>query len=466
MIAKNVGTGVADRNDDNNDACSCKDVTSPDVLKLTSQVGYSLAGEIGREAFAELEFAYATKLLPRFGGDHFLRTNQNILLYWQFAYYKSTILRVFSESIPESLKTVDITSMTLEKIFGSIDEKKKHIIEPAFTNDVHFVVISELTSLLGQREIMRQFVNLMNAVLEGEKVTRQTLKLGRGEILDDELTELRSKGVFYDSVRGELSYTPDVCILAATRPLDNRYFTHLNKSGHFSRYHVIQHHVTAEEASEHLHKDFKLDQEALVQLKTVNQRLSNIKVSKALRPSESFMKPVYDDLEALVRDELVENTHLKLADIINPRLKDDVIRELVAHAFLRTSCEDGFKNIDELQYTQEDLDFVQSRVNHFVDFIMDPLIAEEFTYVSQRKSKKETVMQSILEFLRDGKERSRQEIVSHVLSKVQVSIPTIDNALRELTNNGAIRAGSSFGVYIVNRSGGTCSDDIVKNERR
>lgn len=66
--------------------------------------------------------------------------------------------------------------MTLEKIFGSIGEKKGRIIEPAFTNDVEFVIISELTSLLGRRDY-KHFADTMNLVLEGEKVSRQTLKI-------------------------------------------------------------------------------------------------------------------------------------------------------------------------------------------------------------------------------------------------------------------------------------------------
>lgn len=448
MRINNPKIETVDRNvDSSNDDCSKDDSLTFDALELASQVGYSLAGGIGRKAFIELELAYATKLLSKFNDDPVLRINQNVLLYWKVAYYKSTILRVFSQTIPDTFEVVDITSMTLERIFGSIDEKKKHIIEPAFTNDISFVIISELTALLGQRQAMRQFVNIMNAVLEGEKVTRQILKLGLGEITKNELARLETKGVHYDSIRAELSYKPSVCVLAATRPLDNRYFTYLKESGYLSRYHVIQHCVTAEEASEHLHKDFKLDQAALAQLKTINQRLSKAKISKMLRPSESFMKPIYDNLEALVKDEIAGRSYLNLADVISPRLKDDVIRELVAFAFLRTAAKSNFNNIDELLYNQEDLDFIQNRLDHFVDFTINPLIAEEFTRVSRRKTKKVTVMELIIELLGDGKKRSRQEILKYVLSRAQVSIPTIDSALKELVNRQIIKSDTSFGFY-------------------
>jgi len=191
-------------------------------IEIARHVGNSLAGDIGAEAFIELELAYATKLLPRFADDSVIRKNQNLLLYWKVGFYKSTILEVFCRAIPSDLKAKDITSMTLERIFGSIDKRKLHITAPTFTSDIYFVVISELSALLGQRDGMRQFVNVMNAVLENEKVTRQMLMLGHGTISDDELKTLESKGVHYDPIEAELSYTPHVCVFAASRPLDNR----------------------------------------------------------------------------------------------------------------------------------------------------------------------------------------------------------------------------------------------------
>jgi len=429
-------------------------------LHTAAKLGCSLAGDIGKKAFIELELAFATRLLPRFSDDLITRVVQNMLLYWQFAYYKSTILKVFTQTLPETLKAVDITSMSLEKIFGSIDEKKKHIIEPAFTRDVNFVVISELTALLGQRDAMKQFVNVMNVVLEGEKVTRQILKLGYGEIREEELSKLEAKGVFYDSIRGELSYTPKVCVLAATRPLDNRYFTSISKSGHFSRYHVVQHHVTDEEASKHLHREYRLDQDAVIELKEVNLRLSKVKVWKMLRPSEALMKQIYDDLEALVKDEIAAKSYIVLADVINPRLKGDVIGELVAHAFLRTSSQNGFKDIDELHYTQEDVEFIQSRLSHFVDFSINPLIAESFTRTSREKSKITQAKGFILEFLKDGKEKSRQAMIEYVLSRMQVSIPTIEIARRQLLDEDKIWQ-PRYGFYRLKRTARSADGDGV-----
>jgi len=413
-------------------------------LQIAEEVGYSLAGDIGKKAFIELELAYATRLLPKFTDDPITRVNQNILLYWQYGYYKSTILKVFNQTIPETVKTVDITSMSLEKIFGSIDEGRKHIVYPAFTNDVHFIVISELTALLGQRDAMKQFANTMNIVLEGEKVSRQILKLGYGKISEEELGKLEAKGVFYDPIEARLSYTPNVCVLAATRPLDNRYFTYLNNSGHFSRFHVIQHNVTDKEASEHLHKDYKLDRQTLEQLRQINLALSKTKVKRMLRPSESLMKPIYDDLEALTKDEVKEKPNLAFADIVNPRLKGDVIRELVAHAFVRTTSQNGFQDIEELKYTQEDVNFVLERLYHFIEFAVNPIIAAGYSRLT-KGSKRNKVKASTLTYLNDGAERHIDEIVS-AIEPLNVSQATVYNALKELRKEGRITS-PSFGYY-------------------
>lgn len=406
------------------------------VVSKAKVVGRSIAGSLGAEAFAELELAYATRLLPQFSDDPLIRTNQNILLYWQYGFYKSTILKVFSTTIPQDLKVVEISSMTPEKIFGSIDEKKRHIIEPAFTNDVHFVVVSELTSLLGQQDFMRNFVNLMNAVLENEKVSRQTLKLGQSNVNEVELSELSQKGVTYDARTGELSYKPNVCVFAASRPLDNRYYTYLCRSGHFNRYHVVQHSISDQEASDHLHKDFKLDQEALDRLKATNSSLAKVKVQSICRPCESILKPVYDTLEELVRDEIAEKPNSSLADVINPRVKGDIIREMAAHAFIRTASQNGYKDIEELQYTQEDVDFILQRPAHFVEFALNPIVADDFSKIPKVK-KRDKLKSAIVAYLNDGVEHNISEILKAV-NGITACQASVYNAITELLEEGKV----------------------------
>lgn len=406
-------------------------------LTVARKLGYSIAGDLGAKAMEELELAYATHLLPKFHDDPIMRVKQNILLYWQFGYYKSTILKVFTETIPANLKTVDISSMSLEKIFGSIDERRAHIIEPAFTNDVHFVIISELTAFLGGRDY-KQFADTMNLVLEGEKVSRQTLKLGHGLIDDQELSKLKAKGVNYNPAVGELSYAPNVCVFAATRPLDNKTFTYLNKSGHFSRYHVIQHDLTDKEVSEHLHKNFIMDQEALNSLKKINEQLSKVKLKTMNRPPESLLKKVFDVVENIVRDEISKNLKLKLSDVINPRLKGDIIREFVAHAFLRMAFQNGYREIEELEYTEEDVNFILGRVYHFVEFTLKPLIAEDITIRTIKRSKKDLTKEAILNFLKDEIAHGRKEIFQDVRGRIEVSSALFDIALKDLLDEKRI----------------------------
>ncbi len=397
-------------------------------LASARKLGSSIAGEIGESAMEEIELAFASGLLAGFSDDPFPRTRQNVLMYWQHGYYKSTLLRVFIQTIPANPGVVDISSMTVEGIFGSFDEKRKHIIEPAFTNDIKFVIVSELTSLLGQENAMRQFVNIMNAVLENEKVSRQTLKLGQAEVSETGLTELSSRGVSYNARIGELSYTPKACVFAATRPLDNRYFTYLSKSGHFSRFHVIQHDVTDEEASEHLHRDYKLDQDTLAQLKTVNLKLSKVVVHRVPRHSVALMKPIFDDLEALVKDEIAQRQSLKFTEIVHPRLKGNIIRELVAHAFLRIASERGFEDIAELQYTQENVEYIRNRLAHFLDFELNPIIAEEYTVVSKKETKIALCMKTILALLADGNWHSSTELLTLVRRRLAESNRDVEPA--------------------------------------
>jgi len=306
------------------------------------------------------------------------------------------------------------------------------------------VVISELAAFLGRRDY-KQFADTMNPVLECEKVARQTLKLGHGQIDDLQLSELKAKGVEYNPAAGELSYVPNVCVLAATRPLDNRTFTYLNKSGHFSRYHVIQHEITDEEASEHLHKDFVMDQNALDSLRQINLKLSKIEVKELNRPSEDLLKEVYDSIEDIVKDEISNDPRRKLSDIITPRLKGDVIREFVANAFLRIASWNRYKDIAVLEYSEEDVSFVLGRIQHFVRFALEPLIVEDLTIRTFKRSKKGRAKATILELLGDGVESSRKEIVQYVRSRIDVSLAMIDIVLKELLTGKQIQ--HRFGHY-------------------
>ena len=413
-------------------------------LHVARKLGYSIAGEIGKRAMEELELCYASGLLPKFSDDPITRVKTHILLYWKPGFYKSTLLQEFSKTIP--LKTVNITSMTVQKIFGSVDAKHNKIVLPAFTKDVRFVIVSELTALLGQKEAMREFVNVMNQVLEGQGVYRQTISLGYGKIGQSEIQKCKDKGVSYEPEEGRLSYHPDVCVMAASRPLDNRYFNYLYRSGHFSRYHVIQRRISPEEAVEHLKKNYIIDTSLQNQLKELNAKLAEVKVKVMYRPPEESTNQIFVDLEKLTVDEIAGRQNISLPDVLTPRVKDDVLRELVSHAFLRTASQNNFSEIEKLEYTAEDVNYIKEKLYHFIDFTLNPLIAPGFVKTS-RQTKKDRVKKAILEYLEKQKESHSNEIFRHIeLSGIKVSQATIYIALKELMEEERIKS-PSFGYY-------------------
>jgi len=406
-----------------------------DLIGMARGLGCSIAGSIGGKAYEETELSFASRLLPRFLDDPITRVRINILLYWKAGYYKSSLLKVFSETIP--LETINITSMTLQKIFGSIDPKTRRIVLPAFTNNVHFVSISELTALLGQRD-MKEFSNVMNQVLEGEEVHRQTITLGTS---NDDITEFERcgrLGVKYDPEKGELSYKPDVCVLAASRPLDNHYFNYLFRSGHMGRYHVVQQRISDELAAEHTKRNYLIDSKSIHELRKLNEALAKCKVGQMKRPPESLTNETFDQLSKMASDEIAGRRDLSLSDVLTPRIKDDILRELVSHAFLRTASQNGFTNIDELQYTAEDVAYVKKDLYHFIDFPLDPLIAPDFV-TTRAHSKRELAKIGVLKILGDGLEHSTADVIIQVTRDYNVkSAETVYNAIRELEKEGRI----------------------------
>jgi hypothetical protein len=399
-------------------------------IKVARELGYSIAGEIGERAMEKLELSYASRLLPKFSDDPLTRVRINVLLYWKAGYYKSTLLRTFHEC--HSLKTVNITSMTLEKIFGSLDLKGNRIILPAFTNDVHFVVISELTSMLGGRD-MKVFADTMNQVLEGEKINRQTILLGCSDEVENLLVCLK-KGVSYDSEVGELAYTPDVCVTAATRPLEGYHFNFLFRSGYLGRHYVVQKRISDNEAMEHLKKNYIINTGLKEQLKALNEKLLRVKIGVISRPEEALTNPIFDDLNKIAQDEIKGRQNLTLPDVLTPRVKDDVLRELVSHALLRTVYQKNFEDIEELEYEKEDVEYVTLNLGDFIDFSLDPLIAPD-RFTTRRQRKRDIIKKLITELLQDDQEHHVDEISEQVKAKVKgqtISLATIYNSLNEL----------------------------------
>lgn len=111
---------------------------------------------------------------------------------------------------------------------------------------------------------------------------------------------------------------------------------------------------------------------------------------------------------------------------------------MAAHAFIRNAVENDFNNIETVEYTCEDEDFIMRRLSHFIEFKVNPWFVEDFT--TQRRKKKrprEEVKELILEFLQAGP-KQRMEIDRHVNDHASVCTATISNTLSQLVTSKLI----------------------------
>jgi len=401
-------------------------ISKIDPLDIARRLGNSIAGDLGANAMVELELAFVSRLLPKFKDNPHVRVIIHILLYWMMGFFKSTLLEIFRLTIPQDLEVADVTSMSRECIFGSTD-KYGNPIKPAFVNKA-FVIITELLSFLGSALAMRDIVTTMNVAMEGQKVTRRLLKLTQPIYRPTLLSDLKSVGVDWDPIEGVMSYIPNICVLTASTILPEKILLYLNQSGFPDRIHVLQHSFTDEELDKLLFQHHILDQQSLDDLKDVNERLKNVKVFEMNMPSEEYMKPVYEKLKEIVDDEVSINLHLTKDEILNPRTIGDIIRELVAHAFLRTATRNGFTTIEQLEYTEEDRDFILKRLYHFIEFKINPLFhTDRASLRGKRSLVSEAGKEVVLEQLRDGSKK-REDLISHV-KEVGASKSTLDNVI-------------------------------------
>lgn len=396
---------------------------------MARRYGYSIGGKLGELAFQEQELAYVNSLLPKFSNNPIIRMKQHLLLYWSQSYFKTTLVDEFCRCIPRTVSVINITSNSPETLFGSINEKDK-IVYPAFV-DTRIAKITELSTFVTGKN-SQEIVNTMNKAMEGEEVTRQLLKFGRRDISSNEINKAESRGICYDPSRAQLSYKPEVSIFACSRPLDNKTYTYLRSSGHLYRYHILQHEIGNEEVKKYLTENFKPDSTLREQLTELNKQLASISVKEINVPEESVQREIFGNLIGYVEDES-RNGKTKLASIVDLRTKGDILRELVAHATIRTFHENSTNNVEKIEYTAEDLEFIISNTGHFVEAKLNPLFTEEWSKkISLKQRPKQLVKEFILKFLADGNERSRKEIADYIHSKINVSEATISNALKEL----------------------------------
>jgi hypothetical protein len=278
----------------------------------------------------------------------------------------------------------------------------------------------------------------MNKILENEEVQRQLLKLGRRDLSPEERKQAQARGVHYDPLRAQLAYNPNVTVFAASRPLDNRTYTYLKKSGMLYRFHILQREIGDAEAREFFVRNYKPDTELYDQLLELNTKLLTIAVKDVKLPSQEVMNDIFLCLDEVVQEE-THGRNVRLAEVIDIRVKGDILRELAAAATLRIVAENGFNDIDHLKYDSKDVDFIKSDIGHFVEARLYPLFAEEWSQPAPlRQTPRQKVEDKILDYLADGRERGRGAIVDHILPMGIAKEGTIDNALRDLVESGSI----------------------------
>ena len=398
-------------------------------LQIAGTLGFSLGGELGKRAFEEFELSYVNTILPKFSNNQLIRMRQHILLYWSQSYHKSTLINEFTKVIPDDIRTVSITSNSPETLFGTINDSNQ-IIYPLFAS-AKIALITELTTFVNGKN-SGEIVNSMNKVLEGERVERQLLKLGRRQVGEEEFDKARKMGVLYDSETSQLVHTPDVTIFAASRPLDNRTYTYLLTSGYLYRHHILQKEITDAEAKAYLKKTYNPEIALYKQLKDLNVKIQAAKINNIETPNETITTEIMDTLFDVVEDHF-PSKQSRLASIVDIRTKGDIFREIAAHATIRTLTENGFKDIDKVEYTREDIDFIKDNIEHFVEAKINPLFTLDFSKpVATHQRPIEQVETLILEHLADGNERSRREIDAYVEPRNNACTATVSNALKKL----------------------------------
>ncbi|MCW3999515.1 MAG: hypothetical protein NWE93_04695 [Candidatus Bathyarchaeota archaeon] len=409
---------------------------SQNPLDIAQEHGRKIAGEIGAETFMELELSFATTRLPRFSNNPTIRTNQHVLLYRDQGYLKSTSIDEFIKCIPESYKIENVSGCSTEVLFGSISNDGTHITPPLFV-DTDIAKIDELTSFLGSSTQMRDKVNVLNTIMENGQVSRHLIKLSQEEFPAKKISALREQGILYDPCKGELSFCSRATFWAATRPIDNRTYTYLKASGHLYRYHVVQNEISDEQAKSILMEDTKLDLELRQKLKHTNIELSKVSVKTLNTPSKSTQQTIIESLSDLIKDEFkVEKK--RFADIINVRTWGDILREMAAHAFIRNAVENNFSNLEKVEYTAEDEEFIMKRLGHFIEFKVNPWFVEDFTTSRKKKKRpREEVKELILELLKSGP-KQHMDIDRYANDHTSVCTATISNTLSQMVNEKQI----------------------------
>jgi hypothetical protein len=407
-----------------------KRMSGQNALELAGQIGYELYGDIGKIAFEELELCYAAKLSPKFDSSFRIRSYVNLNFYWARGYFKNSIMDVFEECLPSDFADRKVTSATLETMFGSINKAGTKIIPPIFLG-YEMCFMPELMTFLGDE--MKKKVANFNEALEGAKTTRDALKFGDVEqSLIDEYKNGKND-LFFDG--RTLYYYPKTSFVVGTHPLDNQTYTYLEQSGFLSRFHTIQFSIdysTAREIFTGALAPPSVDIEKLKgDLKNINDSLflKRNELSRKLPDYQSLLLGVLQEAYE-VGERLCKNSELFVPGTLNPRIMGDIVREVNAYKILNQ----GASN-EEVQK------WASGRLNHFFDFVADPIIAPSMTAAKQ--TPREACLKAILELTR-AKPMQTKEICEAL--KQDYTSTTINRAL-ELMRARGLNKGKRYGFY-------------------
>jgi hypothetical protein len=414
-------------------------MSTTNPLDLAREIGNQIMGDIGAQAFEELELAYASRLQPRFIEIPEMRPWQNICFYWKKSYLKNTLMEHFRNVLPDTFPNRPMQSTTTEKIFGSMREDKTDIIRPLFYKQ-NMVFIEELTAFLGEGETLRERMNNMNEALEGHRVTRDLLKFGNAS---QDLIDKYSGGIDGLYFNGEtLWYYPETCFCACTRPVHPKTYATLEGSGFWSRFHVIQCIFTDAMARDL----FTGSMRATGESSPVNSMKQELKLfnTRLMRESTSFPRNIPDDELLLpilqeatkIATRYGEDLSLDLADVTTMRVKGDIVREVNACRILNPQA-------SRFEITS----WAISRLEHFFSFIVKPQFDLTLEQKKQRAFRKDDCEQAILTAFK-GQKGAEREAIKNEMQRLSFSIPTMDRALRTLTESGKIQK-SERGKYDV-----------------
>ena len=419
----------ADSSNDDND-----NNETIDTLKLASEIGRSIAGDLGAKAFEEFELALVTKLFPKkYTNIPTLRTRQHILLYWLHGFLKTTLEQEFVDVIPSQFKVVHLLSATTEILCGSIYLPKTPFQQPRIVPPVlagaDIAIVTEHSAFLKHGGSMAAKLSILNDILEGGIIPNTLVKLGQVEIDPAQKSELEKLGVRYDPSEATMSYEPDILMLSASHPFDRRTLSALVDSGHLDRFRIVQVKITPEIARDSFRQDYSLDMALREQLKQRNEKLCMVRIKSIDAPSHDLLKPVYEKL-------------FTLTEIPDFRIKGDLIRTVAAHMVLRHFDQGNAKEVYvEQDYSVEDVRFVSERIVDFVEPRINPLVVERYT---GRARKRDYVKNLIYDFLEASKRAGKAgerfgTIYMYISSQMPgVHYQTVVNAMKELLKEGKV----------------------------